>query len=234
MNLTRFSPQLKQAFFQLVEQPAMLARIGGLWFLLALAAQVAGLAAKDNAGVTLAASLLDGLAFGAFGYAWQRFIALGETASLNLDLRVLAWAFAYQLLVIAEAAPMPLFLQLMEGSPNAVPVAQAGQQVFQILIGGLFLLLPHLALYRGEGRPSLVEMVMTGGLAVGLGYVLAGLPFLMAQHLWKDVVVSLPDSLAAQALAAAVQQVLSFAALAVAGAYFALVWKELRQIRAEG
>lgn len=233
MNLTRFSLQLKLAFFQLVERPGTLARIGGLWFLLAVAAQIAVLVAGEG-GLPFAAAAINGLAFGGFGYHWQRATVLGDSNPLKLDGKLVMWALSYQLLLIAEAAPTPLLLQLMEGSPNAAAIAQAGQQVFQILIGGFFLILPHLALYQGDGRPSLMEMTMKGGLAVGLGYVLAGLPFLMAQHLWKDVAISLPATLPAQAIAAAIQTLLAFAALAVSGGYFALVWKELRQQKPEG
>lgn len=231
MNLTRYSPQLAQAFFLLVEQPAMLARIGAAWCVLALAAHAATWGQQP--GLMLVALLLNALAFGAFGYHWQRFVALGEAPrgplAVGVNLRVAAWALAYQMLLMAEAAPMPLIRQALAGDPNAVMYAQVGQQLFQVLIGGLFLLLPHIALHnKADGRPSLQEMVMGGGIAVGLGYVLANLPFLIATHLWKDVVVSLPEGLAAFMLAGAIQLLLSFAAVAVVSAYFALVWKQLR------
>ncbi|HSV30372.1 MAG TPA: hypothetical protein VLL76_12490, partial [Candidatus Omnitrophota bacterium] len=76
MNLTRYTPQLAQAFFLLVEQPRMLARVAAAWFVLALAAQAATF--TQQPGLMLAAFLLNALAFGAFGYHWQRFVAQGE------------------------------------------------------------------------------------------------------------------------------------------------------------
>lgn len=223
--LTRFTPQMAQSFFLLVEQPGMLARLGAVWFAVALAAQ-AGLGAAET-GVMVIAVLARALAVGAFGWHVQRFVGLGEpprgAVAVGLPLKAVAWAAAFMLLETAEMAPQPLILKWAEGDANAAVYALVGKQAFQILFGSFFLLLPAIALAAKDGGPGLMERVMKGGLGVGFGYVLVSLPFVVAGHLWSEAAATLPA-----VVAAAVDLVLDFAAVAVTAGYFARVWAALR------
>lgn len=221
MAITRFSPQMAQSLFLLVERPGALARLAAPWFAVALAAQF-GIGSGDNS-LALAAVLVQALAVGVFGYHAQRFVTLGE-AGYGVPARAVLWAVAFLLLRTAEMAPQPLILQWAADDANAAVYALVGKQAFQILFGGFFLILPAIALAaRGDGGPGPVEAVMKGGLAAGFGYVLVSLPFVVAAHLWGEASPGLPV-----AVAAPVATVLTIAETAVVAGYFARVWGALR------
>lgn len=221
--MSRFTLQMAQSFFLLVEQPGMLARLGIPWFALAVIAQ-AGASATDP-GMMVAVLVAQTLAVGAFGWQVQRFVGLGETA-IGPNPRILAWAGAYMMLQTAEMAPQPLILQWAQGDANAEVYALVGKQAFQILFGSFFLLLPHLALaHKHPGGPGPMEMVMKGGLGIGFGYVLVTLPFLVATHLWGEAAATLPATIAAP-----VSTLITLVATAVTASYFARVWMAVRAV----
>lgn len=226
MGLTRFTLQMAQSFFLLVEQPGVLARLGAIWFVVAVAAQ-AGLSGGAAAGIAVAATLVQALAFGVFGWHVQRFVGRGETprgpVAVGLPLRAVAWAAAYMMLLTAEMAPQPLILRWAAGDANAEVYALVGKQAFQILFGSFFLLLPAIALGGKDGGPGPMEVIMKGGLGVSFGYVLVSLPFVVATHLWSAAAVSLPSM-----FAHGIDLLIRFAATGVVAAYFARVWMAVR------
>jgi len=116
---------------------------------------------------------------------------------------------------------------MMPDGPDSQPIALVSKQIFQFLIGGMLLMLPHIALKRhGDGATGLQTMVLKGGLSVGLGYVLTQLPFVFLAE-------SLNDLSNGGAVPPAVLTV-GFAVMALLNAtimsgYFVLVWDQLRQ-----
>lgn len=223
MSLSRYSPHLGQAFLLPMSQPIKLLRLAGPWLALALA--VPFLAGLDLPGGPLLPFALNAIAIGGFAVAWQRFVARGEVVSLPhspvMVGRVLAWAVANQVLTAFENLPAP-FINIMY--PTDPTIGILAVQLFQLLIGAMFLLLPHISLWRRQDeRPNLQEMVLAGGLAVGLGYAVTGLPFMVMSTLLNDI---LPSADGIEGRLA--QVVVSFLAVTVSAGYFALVWQELR------
>lgn len=233
MSLNRYSTELAQSFFLPLEQPGPWLRAIAPWFVLALAAHFAvGLGLPGGGLIPFG---LNGLAFGAFAVTWQRFVALGEEpgrpVAIRIGLRHLLWALAYQLLLGFESFPILLLSSSLADMESGKIIGIAVQEAFQLLVGIMFLILPHIALYqRGEGKSgaSLQEMTLAGGISVGFGYVLSNLPFLVISLAWADLVGQLPAGQGTEIAAGLVQFVLSFAALTVSSAYFAKVWLRLR------
>lgn len=232
MSLTRYAPQLGQAFRLIASEPVTLVRCAAAWFTLALAAHFAKGLGLPGGGVIPFA--LNALAFGAFAVAWQRFVALGEKpkgpVAVHVGLRALGWAITYQVFLGFEAVVTQLFAIILAGNADAQIIALAGTQLFQLLIGPMLLMLPHAALWRkGEkGVATLQELVIAGGLAVGLGYVLAGLPFTLATLALAALAPMLPAGPATEIGLVVAQFVVSFLAVTVMAGYYALVWQDLR------
>ena len=231
MTLNRFAAELAQSFRLPLERPLPWVRAVVPWFVLALAAHFGGRLALPGEGFV--PFLANALAFGAFAVTWQRFVALGEEPGQPLAWRIgprhLLWALAYQALVGVEAAPLLLLGPALADMADGTVIGIAVQEAFQLLIGPVFLLLPHIALYRkGTGGASLQEMTLAGGLSVGFGYVLANLPFLMISLAWADVLPQLGSGPVPEAAAGVMQFLLSFAGVTVSAAFFAQVWSRLR------
>jgi len=231
MSLNRYSTELAQSFRLPLEQPGPWLRAIVPWFVLALAAHFAGGLGLPGGGLIPFA--LNGLAFGAFAVTWQRFVAWGEDpgrpVSIKIGPRHLLWALAYQVLLGFESFPTILLSSFLADMENGKLIGIAVQEAFQLLIGTMFLILPHIALYkRGEDGASLQEITLAGGISVGLGYVLANLPFLVISLAWADLVGQLPAGQGTEIAATLIQFVLSFAAVTVSAAFFAKVWVRLR------
>lgn len=230
MSLTRFAPQIGQAFHLPAQNPAVLFRMMTPWFFVALAA----LFVKDMAmpGAAAMGLVLNGIAFGGFGFFWQRFAAGPHTvplAGVGTLARLLAWGFAYQVLLAFEGFPAPFLALLIGDGPNAPVLILVGLQIFQVLVGAMFLILPRIALApRHDSGATLQELVLAGGLAVGLGYVVAGLPFVVATQILLEGFAALTPSGTNALISSLIQLVLAFIAMAVIGGYFALVWGRLK------
>ena len=231
MSLTRYAPQLHQSLRLLGTEPVTLVRCAAAWFVLALAAHFAkGLGLPGGPLIPFA---LNALAFGAFAVPWQRFVALGEKpkapVAVSLTLRSLAWALTYQVFLGFEAVVTQLFTIILADNTNADVIALAGTQLFQLLIGPMLLMLPHITLWRKEDKAAnLQEIVIAGGLAVGLCYVLAGLPFTLATMMLVEITPMLPPGPVTEIGLVVAQFLISFLATAVMAAYYALVWQDLR------
>lgn len=228
MSFTRYFPHAGQAFGLLALNPAALARVAGPCLGLGLAAVL--LKDADVPGALGMSSGLTALAFGGLGFFWQRTVAGAEAADLGLAQmigRLLLWTLAYQLLQGFELFPAVLFGLLLDGHAQAELLTRTGLQVFQILVGTFFLLLPHLALARWKDLAGtrLQEMVLAGGLAVGLGYVLVTIPFLVLGELAKGGIGGVLSPGTAQTV---VELVIQFFGALVTAGYFALVWTSLR------
>lgn len=229
MNITRFAPQVIQAFRLLVAEPAMLLRCAALWFLVALASRLtAGMALPPI--VTFA---LNALALGAFAVTWQRFVVLGEKPATPVALvigpRHFAWALSWQVFLGFEMVVGQLLAALFDGQQSSVALTMVGIQIFQMLIGAMLLLLPHIALWRKqENVPGLQELVMAAGLATGFGYVLSRLPFSLAETMVGEAFAMAPAGPAALVLHNVLLLLVQFLGIAVTAGYFALVWKDLR------
>lgn len=229
MSLTRFAPQLAQAFRLLVAEPAMLLRCAAFWLVLALAG-------RFTVGMALPPVVpfaLNALALGAFAVAWQRFVALQEKpkgpVALAVGPRHLAWALSFQVFLGFELVVGQLLAALLADQDNSPALVMAGTQLFQMLIGAMLLLLPHVALWRKQDPGArLQELVMAAGLAVGLGYVLSRLPFTLAETMVGEAFAMVPQSPATGVLHIVALLLVQFVGVAVMAGYYALVWKELR------
>jgi hypothetical protein len=229
MSLSRFTPHLSRAFRLPMEQPAPFLRGALPWLAVALAAHLLTLLPMKAA--PLAAFILNALAVGGFAVAWMRFVAFGETPRpLALGLRPLLFMVAYQVALMFESIPQPFLQMLLVDVKDGQLLAVAGVQLFQLLIGGFFLVLPHIALATRQeaGGTRLQRMVLAGGLGVGMGYVLGGLPFLVMNMLWDDVAASLPAGGLVDFVSHSVRVMVNFAAVAVMSGYFAQVWQDLK------
>lgn len=231
MSLTRYSPHIGQAFRLPAQNPAILVRIAAPWVVMA----VAGLLIKDApvAGAGVLGMILMAVAFGGFGFHWQRFVGAAEAAALTpaaKAIRFLLWVLAYQALQGVELFSALLLGLLFEGQANIEVMVKAGQQLFQILIGCFFLILPHLALgTKAEVRGTrLQEMVLAGGVAVGLGYVLSYLPFLFLSEIARSGFASMTQDSVVEQASSAVSLLIHFASVLIATGYFTLVWIDLR------
>lgn len=227
MSVTRYSPHIRQAFRLPAQNPAMLVRIAAPWVVLAAVA----LFLKDMSGGL--SMVLMAVAFGGFGFFWERFVAADQAVELSPGgkiVRLLLWIMAYQALQGLELFSALLLGILFEGQTNADVLIKAGQQLFQILIGCFFLILPHFALAtKDEVRGTrLQEMVLAGGVAVGLGYVLSYLPFLFLTEIARSGFASLEQTATVAQAFSAVSFIINFFSVVIATGYFALVWTELR------
>lgn len=224
MSLSRYAPQLGQALRLPVEQPRAFLLIAAPWFALLLLSRSLG---PDQGLLTLA---LDTLALGCLGTNWQRFVAdpggFRPALSMMIGPRHLAWGIAMQIFYYFESVPA-LFLSLaLQDSPNSMPIMLAAKQAFQLLIGGMLLMLPHIALkIRGDGTTPLQSMVLKGGVAVGLGYVLTQLPFVFLAESLNGFAASgdLPPL-----LLTAGYGMMSVLNVTITSGYFVLVWLALR------
>ncbi|MBC7907931.1 MAG: hypothetical protein H7Y60_14470 [Rhodospirillaceae bacterium] len=231
MSLTRYSPHIAQAFRLPAQNPATLVRIAAPWFVLALGALFIKDAPFAAAGAL--SMVLMAVAFGGLGFFWQRFVGAGEAVPLTPGgkvIRFLLWIMAYQALQGLELFSALLLGLLFEGQENADVMIKVGQQLFQILIGCFFLILPHFALATSEEVRGnrLQEMVLAGGVAVGLGYVLSYLPFLALSEIARSGFASMPQDGVIEQASSAVSLIIHFLSVLIATGYFALTWMDLR------
>ncbi|MBX9635066.1 MAG: hypothetical protein K2X44_08805 [Magnetospirillum sp.] len=231
MSLTRYSPHIGQAFRLPAQNPAMLVRVTAPWVVLAVVA----LFIKDApvSGAAVIGMILMAFAFGGFGFSWQRFVGAAEATPLSLPgkiIRLLLWVMAYQALQGIELFSALMLGMMFDGQANAEVMVKAGQQLFQILIGCFFLILPHFALATKEEvrGTRLQEMVLAGGVAVGLGYVISYLPFLALSEIARSGFASLTQDSMVEQASSAVSLIIHFLSVLIATGYFTLVWIELR------
>jgi hypothetical protein len=230
MSLTRFTSVVSAAYRLPMEQPSAFAACVLPWLALAVAARWLGLVEGVPA---LAALVLGAVATGGFAVGWSRFAALQELPSWrDLAVRIMLFSLAYQMARMVETFPLPFLRLALDGFRDAEILSLAGLQLFQLLIGSFLLVLPHIALARKSeaGGLRLQRMVLAGGLSVGLGYVMGGLPFLVMTMMWSDIAPTLPDGWPSRLGSALVETLITFAALSVASAYFAKVWMELKDV----
>ncbi|HLO76362.1 MAG TPA: hypothetical protein VK196_07900 [Magnetospirillum sp.] len=229
MSLTRYSPQILDSFRLLAARPVAAARI----VVPGLAAVVGGQALASMGGNLAPVGMaLSALAVTGMGFLWQRQLAQGEALSpLQMVLRFVLWSIILQLLQGFELAPTILFGILLKDVPNAEVYTRTGIQLFQVLIGGLFLILPHLALgsWKELAGTKLQEMVLSGGIAVGLGYVIINLPFIMVGEIAKALFIEFAPGAGEAVQAMTMQAVHALNILVVAG-YFALVWALVKDL----
>lgn len=229
MSLTRYAPQIIDSFRLIVAKPAVSARIIVPGLALVLGGQVL---ADSQAALMPLGMALTTLAIAGMGFLWQRQLAEGESLSpLQMLLRLGLWAIILQLLQGFELAPTILFSILLKDMPNAEVYTRTGIQLFQVLIGGLFLMLPQLALGRWKdlGGTKLQEMVLAAGIAVGLGYVIINLPFMVAGEVAKALFADFAPNAGDGAVAMTLQAVHALNIVVVAG-YFALVWAVVKEL----
>lgn len=229
MSLTRHAPQILDSFRQLAARPLVAA-----WILVPGLALVAGgqVLAGQPSGVAAFGLALSTVAVSGTAFLWQRQLAEGEALSpLQFALRLLACTVILQLLQGFELAPAILFGILLKDMPNAEVYTRAGIQLFQVLIGGLFLILPQLALGRWKdlAGTKLQEMVLAGGLAVGLGYVIINLPFMLAGEIAKALFADFAPT-AGETAVTITQQIIHALNVIVVAGYMALVWSELKDL----
>lgn len=229
MSLNRFSTELADSFQLPIERPALWLRSLAPFLAIGLAANLAGkLGLMVHPLVFFA---LTALAVGGFAVTWQRFVALDEAPGWKFGPRHLLWALAYQLMLGFESFPTLLLGPSLAGMENGPVIGIAVREAFQLLIGPMFLILPHIALYNRAdkaGGASLQEMTLAGGLAVGLGYVLSGLPFVVIGEAWRNLLTQMPAGMGMDVADALVQVVLTFASVSVMSAFYAKVWTRLR------
>lgn len=229
MSLTRYAPQILDSFRQVVARPAATARI----IVPGLALVAGGQAMATQGGGMAAAGLaLSMVATSGTGFLWQRSLVAGEALNpIQLALRVMLWTIVLQLLQGFELAPTILFGILLKDMPNAELYTRTGIQLFQLLIGGLFLMLAQLALgtWKDLAGTKLQEMVLAGGLAVGLGYVIINLPFMVMGEVVKALFADFaPQSL--DTAGALVLQLFHALNVVVMAGFMALVWNELKDV----
>ncbi len=228
MSLTRYAPQIIDAFRMTVARPVAAASI-----MLPGLALVAGghlLGAGGSSALAPVALMLPTLAITAMGFFWQRLLAEGEDLTpLQMAPRMILWMIILQLLQGFELAPTILFGLLLKDTPNAEVYTRTGIQLFQLLIGGLFLILPQLALgkWKDLAGTKLQEMVLTAGIAVGLGYVVINLPFMLAGEIAKGLFADFAPN-AGQGTVSLVLELLHALNVVVVAGYFALVWTQLK------
>lgn len=226
MSLTRYAPQILDSFRQIVARPMAVARIVVPGLALVVGGQLlAGHAQWAALGLALSTVAATGMCF-----LWQRQLAEGETLSpLQMVLRFALWTVILQLLQGFELAPTILFGILLRDMPNAEVYTRTGIQLFQVLIGGLFLILPQLALGRWKDMAGtkVQEMVLSAGIAVGLGYVIINLPFMVAGEIAKALFTDFAPTAGDTVVAATLQAIHALNTLVMAG-YFALVWTLLK------
>lgn len=227
MSLTRYAPQILDAFRLMVTRPAASAVIVVPGLALVAGANVLGAQGGNLAGLGMMLSML---AVTGMGFFWQRTLAEGETLTpIQMAPRLILWMVILQLLQGFELAPTILFGLWLKDMPNAEIYTRTGIQVFQLLIGGLFLALPQLALGRWKDMAGtkLQEMVLSGGIAIGLGYVIVNLPFIMVTEVAKGLFADFASDLNGTVVTMTLQVVHALNMVVMAG-YFALVWAVLK------
>jgi uncharacterized membrane protein len=228
MSLTQYAPQIFDAFRQVVAKPAASARV----IVPGLAVVVGGQALAFQFGAVPAGLGLSALAVAAMGFFWQRALTQGEElAPVQLALRFALWTVVVQLLQGFELAPTILFNILLKDVPNADLYTRTGLQLFQLLVGGLYLMPAQLALGRWKDLLStrLQEMVLAAGLAVGLGYVVINLPFMVAGEVARALFIDFAPN-AGEGVVAMVNQSIHALNVMVVSGYFALVWGLLKDM----
>jgi len=228
MSLTRYAPQILESFRLVAARPALAAGIA----VPGLALVVGGQALAGAGGLQPMGLGLSALAASGMGYLWQRGLATGASSSpVQLVLRFVLWTLALNVLQGFELAPTILFSILLGDMPNAELYTRTGVQRLQLLIGGLFLLLPQLA--RGTWAElkstKLQEMVLAGGMAVGLGYVVISLPFTVASEIARALFADFAPQADTSTIAMVGQSIHALNVFVVSG-YFALVWMELKDL----
>lgn len=228
MSLTQYAPQILDAFRQVVAKPVASARL----IVPGLALVAGGQALAFHFGAVPAGLGLSALATAAMGFLWQRELAEGEPlAPIQMALRFVLWTVVVQLLQGFELAPTILFNILLKDVPNADLYTRTGLQLFQLLVGGLYLMPAQLALGRWKDLAGtrLQEMVLAAGLAVGLGYVVINLPFMVANEVARALFTDFAPA-AGEGVAAMVQQGIHALNVMVVAGYFALVWGLLKDL----
>jgi len=228
MSITRYTPQLGQAFKLPVQNVGAFVRIAAPWLALSLASVFVADTVSGGASFSF---LIGAVALGGFGFHWQRFVGGDQATPVSLVsrlVRLTMWVVAYQSLLGFELVAQILMGSLLAGQANADMLIKAGAQIFQILIGGLFLMLPHLAMAtRAEiVGTRLQEMVLAAGVAVGFGYVLGYLPFMVLSDMARDGFAQYAPG--AGVAAVLTERVIHFASVVISAGFFALVWVELR------
>lgn len=229
MSLTRYAPQIIDAFRLTVARPVAAACTLGPGLAMVAAGQVMVGQGGELAGPGM---LLGMVGITGMGFFWQRVLAEGEALSpVQMAPRLILWMVILQLLQGFELAPTILFGLLLKDMPNAEVYTRTGIQLFQLLIGGLFLILPQLALgtWKEMAGTKLQEMVLAGGIAVGLGYVVINLPFMLAGEIAKALFAEFAPNAGDNAVALALQLIHALNVAVVAG-YFALVWTQLKDL----
>lgn len=229
MSLTRYAPQILDSFRQIAARPAAAARIVVPGLAVLTGAQLLVARGDSLAGLGL---VLGMFAITAMAVLWQRTLAEGEKLSPGqFALRLLLWTVILQLLQGFELAPAMLLGMLVNDMPNSEVYVRTGIQLFQVLIGGLFLILPQLALGRWKDMAGtkLQEMVLAGGVAIGLGYVIINLPFMLAGEIAKALFADFAPSAGMTAMAMTLEIIHALNIVVVAG-YFALVWSVLKDL----
>ncbi len=233
MSLTRYAPQILDAFRQIVARPkeSAVLLVPGL-------ALVAGgqLAAAQGGALAGIGPVLGMAAVTAMGFFWQRILAAGQDGvedltPLQMVPRLLLWMIVLQLLQGFELAPTILFGLLLKDTPNAEIYTRTGIQLFQLLIGGLFLILPQLSLGRWKdlAGTKLQEMVLAGGLAVGLGYVIVNLPFIVLAEIARGLFTDFAPQVGDGVVAAVLQSLHALNVVVMAG-FMTLVWSQLKDL----
>lgn len=229
MSLTRHAPQILDSFRQFVARPVAAARV----VVPGLAAVAGGqVLAAGGGGLTGVGLALSTLGIAAMAFLWQRSLTEGEALSpVQFVLRLLLWMIILQLLQGFELAPTILFGILLKDMPNAELYTRTGIQLFQVLIGGLFLVLPQLALgkWKDLAGTKLQEMVLAGGLAVGLGYVIINLPFMVLGEIAKALFADFAPNAGDTAIGLTLQLIHALNVVVMAG-YMTLVWVELKDL----
>ncbi|MGE5546763.1 MAG: hypothetical protein ACM33T_07695 [Solirubrobacterales bacterium] len=233
MSPTHFLPAVRLSYARLRSDAPALMRAG-------LPAMVIGFAVPAISllpfpGADLMAMVLNALAFGVFGVAWMRFIAAGEAPGrpvhLRLGKREIMVAVFSEIMGMFTAVPLILTAMMTdatgthEWAPLLGPVAV---QLFLVLMGAAYLLLPDAALaVKGQPGRRLHEIVQAGGLSVGIAYVLAGLPFTLVVVL-VGALVPAPEGLPARLALQGVVLVPSILSAAAGWGVLAMCWKELK------
>lgn len=232
MSLIRFIPQLSASYRLLAARPLILLRVIVPWFLLVVAAHL--MARGTLVAATWLPFVLIMMGMGGFGALWLEFAVTGRVPSLwpRIGFRTVGVMLALQVLSIFEHLPAPFIAAMFGEDPQAETWSQLGVQIFQVLVGPMFLLLPHILLWRrDEPGPRLPELVIAGGIPLGFGYVLSQLPFLLLTPLVVEIVQAVPAETPSVVLVGLelIPYLLQMVGVAVLAAYFGLSWAELRK-----
>ncbi|MGE5505623.1 MAG: hypothetical protein ACM31L_14470 [Actinomycetota bacterium] len=227
MRLFRFCRRAVDSYVGLGACLALFLRLS----VVAMAASVGAAAlAPWSAGL---AQVVDALAEAMFGVAWLRFVALGEMPAPPVHVRLgrreltfaLFWLVArsfvgFPAVMLGQALGLATGVEAGMLLPPLLVVAHA-------LMGVFFLLPAEVALEApGRSRWPVPDMVMQGGLAVGVGLVVAWAPAAAMVAALQSAFPAAPGPLghAVAHLPVVVPQYLGIAAVT---GYLALVWRSL-------